>query len=113
MQKQQKVTALRMVTVNETPRSKTQVEIYGEQYCLIANIESSHVEKLAREVDERMCTMAETNPDLGPMRIAVLTLLGLASDLKAVESTIDKQQQSLTARCSELEQDIEVLFSVA
>ena len=94
-------------------RCKVEVEIYKDQYLLAANTGPEYVQQLADEVDRRMCSTAEANPHLGPLRVAMLMLLGMAADVSAVESQIEDQERTLAARCLEIERDIEHLLGVA
>jgi cell division protein ZapA len=97
----------------ELRRSKVEVEIYKDRYTLSAISEPEYIRQLAHEVDDRMRDTAESNPHLGPMRVALLALLGLAADLNAIQNVIEKQEESLTRRCLEIEEDIERLLGVA
>ena len=94
-------------------RSKITTAIYGTNYQLAADSEPEYLEKLARTVDERMNAAAQANPHLGPMRVALLAVLELAAEVKALEQAVEKQQHNLTSRCHEIERDIERLLGVA
>src|SRR5690349_21461563 len=94
-------------------RCKVEVEIYGDQYSLAATARPDYLRQLAEEVDERMHSTSEANPHLGPVRVALLTLLGLAADLQAIQNVIEKQEERLATRCVEIEEDIERLLGVA
>jgi cell division protein ZapA (FtsZ GTPase activity inhibitor) len=98
----------------KTARSKKiEVEIYKEGYTLIANSDPEYVKGLAVEVDRHMKSAAELNPHLGPIKLAILTLLELAAEVDAMQNVIDKQQQRLDKRCTEIEEEIERLLGVA
>jgi hypothetical protein len=60
-----------------------------------------------------MKSAAEANPHIGPRRVAMLALLGLAADVTALKEAIEMQEQSVASRCSEIEDDIERLLGVA
>ena len=94
-------------------RCKVEVEIYGDQYLLAATARPEYMQQLAGEVDARMREASEANPHLGPLRVAMLTLLGLAADVSALQSALDNQQEGLAERCLEIERDIEQLLGVA
>jgi len=99
--------------VRAARRCKVEVEIFKDQYVLAANAGPEYVEQLADEVDRRMRRTAEANPHLGPLRVAMLMLLGMAADVSAIESQIEDQERTLAARCLEIERDIERLLGVA
>jgi cell division protein ZapA (FtsZ GTPase activity inhibitor) len=94
-------------------RCKTEVQIYKDHYLVAANTDPEYLQQLAREVDERMRQAAEANPHLGPLRLAMLALLWMASDVNSLQKLIDEQEQTLVARCHEIERDIEQLLGVA
>jgi cell division protein ZapA (FtsZ GTPase activity inhibitor) len=94
-------------------RCKVEVKIYKDQYLLAADAGPEYVQQLADEVDQRMRRTAEANPHLGPLRIVMLTLLGMAADVNAIERQIEDQESTLAARCLEIERDIERLLGVA
>jgi cell division protein ZapA (FtsZ GTPase activity inhibitor) len=97
----------------EEGRCQVEAEIFGQRYQFSANSDPDYLQHLACEVDKRMKAIADENPHLGPQRVAVLTLLELAADINNLQKMLDKQEQSLTSRCLEIEQDIERLLGVA
>jgi cell division protein ZapA len=111
MPNQQKPPQLRPASMAR--RAKTETEIYGESYQLAGDCDPAYLRQLASEVDMRMRSAAEANPQLGPMRVALLTLMELADEVRSLESAIDKQEQSIARRCLELERDIERMLGVA
>ncbi|MEW6736501.1 MAG: cell division protein ZapA [Acidobacteriota bacterium] len=115
MQTLQENVILPALTAPDAParRCKVEVEIHREHYLVAANCEPEYLGQLAAEVDLRMRTIALANPQLGPMRLAILTLLGLAADVKRLEHSFQQQEESLMMRCREIERDIERLLGVA
>lgn len=61
---------------------RVQVTIYGESYALRGDAPPEHLEALAVEVDRRMRDIAQRNPRLGTLHVAVLAALQLADELK-------------------------------
>lgn len=61
------------------------VTIYGEAYALRGDASPEHLESLAAHVDQRMREIGRRNPQLGTVRVAVLTALHLADELQKLQ----------------------------
>jgi cell division protein ZapA len=96
-----------------TKRCKVEAEIMGESYQFAASSEPEYLRQLAHEVDTRMREIALDNPQLGPMRIAMLALLQLAAEVKEVETLLENKDQQIASRLHAIEREIEQLLGVA
>ncbi|MEG6586489.1 cell division protein ZapA [Dendrosporobacter sp. 1207_IL3150] len=66
-------------------KNRVTVEIFGELYALKGDIKPERVIKLAAVVDKRMKTIAKTNSQLPPLKVAVLAALNLADEYTKLE----------------------------
>jgi cell division protein ZapA len=62
------------------------VTIFGTEYRISANEDSSYIEEVARYVDGKMREVSESASTQSPMKIAVLTALNLADELKKLKT---------------------------
>lgn len=69
------------------------VNIYGEQYTIVADESTSHVNQVASIVDDKMREMKSLNPYLDTKRLAVLIAVNTVSDYLKLEEKLDKLQQ--------------------
>lgn len=105
---------MRTASLSEVTRKcKVEAEIMGESYQFAATSEPEYVRQLACEVDLRMRMIAIDNPQLGPMRVAMLALLQLAGEVKQVESHIENKDAQISSRLHAIEREIEQLLGVA
>ncbi|GAB7388393.1 cell division protein ZapA [Bacillaceae bacterium] len=56
------------------------VEIYGQQYKIVGKASISHMRAVAGYVDDKMRHIAETNPRLDTMKLAVLSAVNIADE---------------------------------
>ncbi|MBL8151177.1 MAG: cell division protein ZapA [Blastocatellia bacterium] len=106
-------TAKNAPDTNPSGRCRVDVEIYGSQYQLAADTSAEYLRKLAEDVDIRMKRTADLNPGNGPMRVAILALLGLVSEVEQIAQKLKEQENLIAERCNEIEHDIENLLNVS
>ena len=68
-----------------------EIEIYGHRYTIRGEGEESHVQELARRVDEHMRILAKKMKTVTPTQLAVLTALNLANEL---DQALKQQRES-------------------
>lgn len=66
-------------------KNKVTVEIFGETYALKGDMDTEHVKRLARMLDEEMREIAKGNNRLPTAKIAVLAALNLADEYLKLE----------------------------
>lgn len=66
--------------IDDEKKNKVTVEIFGNAYALRGNIEAERITRLALLVDEKMKKIAQENPRLPPLKVAVLVALNLADE---------------------------------
>lgn len=61
--------------------TRVTVRIMGEDYILRSDARAEHVRQVAGRVDDKMKEIANTQPQLDLLRVAILTALSLADEL--------------------------------
>lgn len=92
-------------------KTRVTVNIYGTQYKLMgdANTEPTHMQMVAALVDERMKKIAESNPRLDLPRIAVLSAVNLADEMKRMSKEYELDQQVEKKQKEQIEREVEQL----
>lgn len=68
--------------MSETPeKNRVNVEIFGQEYTVIGDKPPEYITKVAGEVDEMMKKVHKNNPQMPPLKVAVLAALNLADEL--------------------------------
>ncbi|MCS6884638.1 MAG: cell division protein ZapA [Acidobacteriota bacterium] len=96
---------------NFTAKTTLAVQIYGSEYELSANAEPEYIRQLAEEVDLRMRAMAQKFPHYTRYKIAILTLLEMADELRSIQSTLSQQEAQIEARLQQMEMFMEKLLA--
>ena len=96
------------------PRPRTiDVEIYDQKYSIIlkADIQEAEVRRIAEDVDERMreISAAANTPD--SLKIAVLTALHLAQELRELRRSSEQNEVIIRRKSDEWTHALEQLLS--
>ncbi|HWE49858.1 MAG TPA: cell division protein ZapA [Bryobacteraceae bacterium] len=83
------------------PKQPVRVQIFHQNYSLLADDDPREVQALAQQVDELMVSIAERAASSDSTRVAVLACFHLADKLKAAEKRL-KSYEAESARMSEL-----------
>ena len=65
----------------ESSKNKVRVNIYGEEYTVLADGDIGYIREVAAYVDRKMRDIADKTPNKSPSRIAILTALNIADEL--------------------------------
>jgi cell division protein ZapA len=79
----------------ETKKTRTTVDIYGQQYAIVGTENSSHIRLVASMVDDKMREIGLKNPSLDVSKLAVLTALNAMNDLVKLKDQVEKLQSEL------------------
>lgn len=58
-------------------KNRQSVEIYGQIYHIVGKASPNYVREVARQVDENMRSIAQTNPRLDTAKLAVLSAVNM------------------------------------
>nr|WP_217275551.1 cell division protein ZapA [Niallia circulans] len=84
--------------VSNTPKNRTNVDIYGTQYTIIGKEPSNHVRLVASIVDEKMREIHVLNPSLDTNKLAVLTAVNIVNDYVKLEDRVKELEEELKRR---------------
>lgn len=78
------------------------VTIFGETYNVRADEDGSYIEELARYVDTKMRTLAESTGTSSPLKVAVLAALNIADEFFKLEQSQKSGEAEIAATTEEL-----------
>lgn len=64
---------------------RVQVDIFGDQYTVKGQDSEAHVRMVAQYVDKKIRNIAGRNPRLSSAKLAVLTAMNIADELKKMQ----------------------------
>ena len=82
-------------------KNKVEVEIFGEEYAIKANLSANYMKKLAEYVDTKMLEIAETNQHQGVHKIAILTAINLTDEIFNLQRELNHAKAKLEQRENE------------
>ncbi|OLS41475.1 cell division protein ZapA [Bacillus sp. MRMR6] len=81
--------------MSNTDKSKTTVDIYGQQYVIVGTESQSHVRYVASLVDNKMREIGSRNPMLDVNKLAVLTAVNAVNDYIKMKNQLELLQDEL------------------
>ncbi|MDX8359352.1 MULTISPECIES: cell division protein ZapA [Bacillaceae] len=81
--------------MSEKSKTRTTVDIYGQQYSIVGSENTSHVLKVASIVDEKMREIGRKNPYLDVHKLAVLTAVNVVHDYVKLTEKYEKLEQQV------------------
>lgn len=87
---------------------KTEVYILGQRYIIKGEKPSEYVQSLASYVDEKLRNIYEKNPNLTPLRAAILACFYVADELEETKKSLEETMKKL----NELEKKTYELMSL-
>lgn len=96
------------------PRPRTiDVEIYDQKYSIVlkSDIQESEVRKIADDVDERMRQISAVANTPDSLKIAVLTALHLAQELRELKRSSEQNEVIIRKKSDEWTHALEQLLS--
>ena len=86
----------------QSQKTRTTVDIYGQQYSIIGSESTSHIRLVASMVDDKMRDISSKNPYLDINKLAVLTAVNVVHDYIKLKEEHEKLEQLL----SQLEKNV-------
>ncbi|MCH1627320.1 cell division protein ZapA [Fredinandcohnia quinoae] len=81
--------------MSQTQKTRTTVDIYGQQYSIIGSESTSHIRLVASIVDDKMREINGKNPYLDINKLAVLTAVNVVHDFLKLKDENEELQQLL------------------
>ena len=79
-----------------------QVEIFGRVYKVRGDEDQGYIEELARYVDSKMQTIAETSGTIDSLKVAILAALNIADELFKIQNERERSEERVTIKANEL-----------
>lgn len=71
------------------------VQIFGQVYSILGELEEKYVQKLAKYVDEKMHTIAEATGIVDTQKLAVLAALAIADEFHSLNTELTEEEEML------------------
>ncbi|WP_246941029.1 cell division protein ZapA [Bacillus pinisoli] len=81
--------------MSEQKKTRTTVDIYGQQYSIVGSESTSYIRLVASIVDDKMREISEKNPNLDSSKLAVLTAVNVVNDYLKVKDELESLQQKI------------------
>jgi cell division protein ZapA len=81
--------------LSQPSKTKTTVDIYGQQYSIVGSETTSHIRSVATIVDEKMREINAKNPHLDINKLAVLTAINFVHDYVKLKDECEKLEQQV------------------
>ena len=78
------------LTLSNSQKNKTTVDIYGQQYVILGTESPSHIRLVASLVDDKMREIGLKNPTLDVSKLAVLTAVNAVNDYIKIKDQLDR-----------------------
>ena len=87
--------------MSNTDKTRTTVDIYGQQYVILGTETQNHVRHVASLVDKKMREIGSKNPSLDVSKLAVLTALNAVNDYILMKEQLEVLQSELQRKRTE------------
>lgn len=81
--------------LSDTKKTRTTVDIYGQQYTIVGTESTSHVRLVASLVDDKMREISSMNPILDINKLAVLTAVNAVNDYLKVKDRVERLEAEI------------------
>ncbi|MDF0729045.1 cell division protein ZapA [Cytobacillus sp. S13-E01] len=81
--------------MSQLEKTRTTVDIYGQQYSIVGTESTSHVRLVASLVDAKMREISAKNPYLDSNKLAVLTAVNTVNDYLKLKEQYEKHEQQV------------------
>jgi cell division protein ZapA len=81
--------------LSDTKKTRTTVDIYGQQYTIVGTESTSHTRLIASLVDDKMREISSMNPSLDINKLAVLTAVNAVNDYLKIKDRAEKLEAEI------------------
>ncbi|MBM7660605.1 cell division protein ZapA [Bacillus mesophilus] len=81
--------------MSEQKKTRTTVDIYGQQYSIVGSDSTSYIRLVASIVDDKMREISDKNPNLDSSKLAVLTAVNVVYDYLKLKDELEALQQKI------------------
>ena len=99
--------------MSDRPTRVVSVEIFGQRFPIRSALDPSYVSDLAAFVDAKMRAVADETPAGDSLKLAILTALNIADELKRCQGGEGRPDGHLVARTIEIERLVDRALALA
>ncbi|PLR77750.1 cell division protein ZapA [Bacillus sp. V3-13] len=81
--------------MSDRQKTRTIVDIYGQQYVIVGPESNSHIRLVAAMVDDKMREISSKNPSLDTNKLAVLTAVNAVNDYLNIKDRLERLENEL------------------
>jgi cell division protein ZapA len=81
--------------MSEQKKTRTTVDIYGQQYSIVGSDSTSHIRLVASIVDDKMREISDKSPNLDSSKLAVLTAVNVVYDYLKLKDELEALQEKI------------------
>jgi cell division protein ZapA len=81
--------------MSEQKKTRTTVDIYGQQYSILGSESTSYIRLVASVVDDKMREISDKNPKLDSSKLAVLTAVNVVHDYLKLKDELESLQEKI------------------
>jgi cell division protein ZapA len=81
--------------MSEQKKTRTTVDIFGQQYSILGSESTSFIRLVASVVDDKMREISDKNPKLDSSKLAVLTAVNVVHDYLKLKDELESLQEKI------------------
>jgi cell division protein ZapA len=81
--------------LSDIKKTRSTVDIYGQQYVIVGTESNSHIRLIASMVDDKMREISSANPSLDINKLAVLTAVNAVNDYIKMKDRVDSLEAEI------------------
>ena len=81
--------------LSDTKKTRSTVDIYGQQYVIVGTESNSHIRLIASLVDDKMREISSANPSLDTSKLAVLTAVNAVNDYIKMKDRVESLEAEI------------------
>jgi cell division protein ZapA len=81
--------------LSDTKKTRSTVDIYGQQYVIVGTESNSHIRLIASLVDDKMREISSANPSLDINKLAVLTAVNAVNDYIKMKDRVESLEAEI------------------
>jgi cell division protein ZapA len=81
--------------LSDIKKTRSTVDIYGQQYVIVGTESNSHIRLIASLVDDKMREISSANPSLDINKLAVLTAVNAVNDYIKMKDRVESLEAEI------------------
>ncbi|MBP1609657.1 MAG: hypothetical protein H6Q04_1892 [Acidobacteria bacterium] len=97
--------------MSESDSKIVMIKIYDREYALRTDGDPAHLRELCVGLDQRMKAVADSSGTVDTLKVAILTALSLADELRRIQNELKEMDESVSRRSLECVTLLDRFFS--